>query len=96
MQYLTAYTLRRLNIRNCTHMLITDPVDNRSKESFPYVKEITKPFGVLDRIIAWCKTEMTDDWRWELLDVSSDIRPGRYIFYFDSERDACAFALKWA
>jgi len=39
---------------------------------------------------------MIGDWRWELLDVSSDIRPGRYVFYFDSERDMCAFSMKWA
>ena len=70
--------------------------DNRNKESFSHAKEITKPFGHLDRIIAWCKTEMTSDWRWQLLDVSSDQRPGRYVFYFDSERDYCAFVLHWA
>lgn len=67
----------------------------RSKESFPHAMEILKPFGCLDRIISWCKTEMVDDWRWQLVDASSDIRPGRYIFYFDSERDLCAFALQW-
>lgn len=83
-------------MRNCIQMLITDHLDTRSKESFAYTREISKPFGVLDKIIAWCKTEMTSDWRWQLLDVSSDIRPGRYIFYFDSERDLVAFTLHWA
>jgi hypothetical protein len=68
----------------------------RSRDSFPCHIEITKPFGYLDKIISWCKTEMVGDWRWELLDVSSDIRPGRYVFYFDSERDMCAFSMKWA
>jgi hypothetical protein len=68
----------------------------RTKDSFPCHIEITKPFGHLDRIISWCKTEMVGDWRWELLDVSSDERPGRYVFYFDSERDMCAFSMKWS
>lgn len=68
----------------------------RDKESFSYAKEITKPFGKIDKVIAWCKTEMVSDWRWQLIDVSSDIRPGRYVFYFDSERDFCAFLLTWA
>lgn len=67
----------------------------RDKESFAYAKEITKPFGGVDRVIAWCKTEMQDDWRWQVIDYSSDNRPGRYIFYFDSDRDCCAFTLKW-
>ena len=67
----------------------------RDKDSFAYAKEIQKPFGGLDPILAWCKTELVGDWRWQLIDVSSDIRPGRYIFYFDSDRDCCAFTLKW-
>jgi hypothetical protein len=28
--------------------------------------------------------------------TSSDRAPGRYIFYFDSDRDAAAFALFWS
>jgi hypothetical protein len=77
-------------------MVITEQLEQRSKESFAYSREITKPFGHLDRVIAWCKTELTGDWRWELLDVSSDTRPGRYCFYFDTERDFVAFTLHWA
>ena len=68
----------------------------RDKDSFLYTREITKSFGHLDPVIEWCKAECTSDWRWQVLDVSSDIRPGRYVFYFDSERDCCAFALKWS
>jgi len=49
----------------------------------------------LDRVIDWCKSECTGDWRWELVDVSSDISPGQYIFYFDSDRDCAAFSLQW-
>lgn len=72
------------------------PYQIREKESFGYAREIAKPFGQIDYIITWCKAELEGDWRWHLLEGSSDIRPGRYVFYFDSERDACAFALKWA
>jgi hypothetical protein len=76
-------------------MLKERVIDSRSRESFRYAREITKPFGELDRVIDWCKTEMVGDWRWQLVDVSSDQRPGRYIFYFDSERDYFAFTLYW-
>ena len=77
-------------------MLKERVIDSRSRESFRYAREITKPFGELDRVIDWCKTEMIGDWRWQLIDVSSDRRPGRYVFYFDSERDFFAFTLQWS
>jgi len=76
-------------------MLEERVIDSRNQESFLYSREIAKPFGELDRVIDWCKTEMVGDWRWQLIDVSSDQRPGRYIFYFDSERDYFAFTLYW-
>jgi hypothetical protein len=73
-----------------------DPLfEIRKGDSFNYAREIHKPFGELDRVLAWCKTELLDEWRWQLIDVSTDRRPGRYIFYFDSERDYFAFTLYW-
>jgi hypothetical protein len=77
-------------------MLDERVIDSRNRESFLYSREITKPFGELDRVIDWCKTELVGDWRWQLVDVSSDRRPGRYVFYFDSERDFFAFTLQWS
>jgi len=77
-------------------MLEERVIDSRNRESFLYSREITKPFGELDRVIDWCKTELVGDWRWQLVDVSSDTRPGRYIFYFDTERDFFAFTLQWS
>lgn len=76
--------------------MLAAPLVDREKNSFAYSKEITKPFGSLDSIISWCKTELVGDWRWELIEVSTDQRPGRYVFYFDSERDLFAFVLHWA
>jgi hypothetical protein len=68
----------------------------RRGESFNHAREIARPFGQIDRIIDWCKTEITGDWRWQVVATSSDRAPGRYIFYFDSDRDAAAFSLFWA
>jgi len=68
----------------------------RIGESFRYSREIDKPFGKLDQIVDWCKKETRDEWRWQLVEVSSDLRPGRYIFYFDDERDLLAFVMKWS
>jgi hypothetical protein len=70
-------------------------IDPRSRESFAHAREVVRAWGGLEPILAWCRTELIGDWRWQLVDMSSDQRPGRYIFYFDSERDCCAFALKW-
>ena len=69
---------------------------NRSIDSFQFVREIAKPFGTLDEVIAWCKTALENEWRWQLISTSSDKRPGNYRFYFDSERDYCAFMLRWS
>ena len=68
----------------------------RAKESFAFAKEIVKPFGVIDAVIDWSKSQLVGDWRWQLIEVSSDIKPGRYCFYFDSERDYVAFLLRWS
>ena len=68
----------------------------REKTSFKHAREIVKPFGVLESVLDWCKSELVDDWRWQLAEMSSDIKPGRYIFYFDNERDYLAFLMKWA
>jgi hypothetical protein len=68
----------------------------RDKDSFGYAKEIAKQFGVLESVLDWCKEELSAEWRWQLVEVSSDHRPGRYIFYFDSERDCLAFTMKWS
>ena len=67
----------------------------RAAESFQHSRKISKPFGALDTVIDWCKSECTGEWRWELVAVSSDISPGQYIFYFDSDRDCAAFSLQW-
>ena len=67
----------------------------RLGDSFNHACEIHKPFGVLEEILEWAKGALTAEWRWQLVDGSSDIRPGRYIFYFDSERDYLAFVMKW-
>jgi hypothetical protein len=67
----------------------------RSQESFKYSHELRKKTGILDHVIEWCKDELVGDWRWHLVDLSSHQAPGRYIFYFDSDRDFFAFVLHW-
>ena len=68
----------------------------RDRESFHHAHEIVKPFGVIETVLNWCKSELQHDWRWQLIEMSSDIKPGRYCFFFDDERDYCAFLMKWA
>lgn len=71
-------------------------INYRESSSFAFRHEIAKPFGALDSVIAWCRDQLTGDWRWQLIEVSTDQRPGRYTFYFDSERDYVAFMLQWS
>ena len=67
----------------------------RHAESFNHTIRISKPFGSIDCIVEWCKSEITDEWRWEVIQTSSIAEFGEYIFYFDSESDYLAFVLKW-
>ena len=76
-------------------LLKSPMVFSRDQDSFDHAQEITKQFGVLESVLDWCKEELVEEWRWQLIEVSSDNRPGRYIFYFDSERDCLAFVMKW-
>jgi hypothetical protein len=77
-------------------MLLKRPVEwQRDKASFNHAQEITKPFGQVELVLDWCESELIDEWRWQLLEVSSDRKPGRYCFFFDNERDYLAFIMKW-
>lgn len=67
----------------------------REKQQFNYAREISQPYKEIDNILDWCKRELNQEWRWQLIDVSSPSAPGRYIFYFDDNRDYFAFTLKW-
>lgn len=68
----------------------------RNRDSFDHAHEIVKSFGVIEHVLNWCKIELRGEWRWQLIEISSDIKPGRYIFYFDDERDYLAFLMKWS
>lgn len=76
-------------------MISTLEIQSRSQDSFVHTREIHKPHGELDGILEWCKSELVNEWRWQLVDVSSNTRPGKYIFYFDNARDCVAFTIKW-
>ena len=67
----------------------------RDRDSFGHAQEIVKPFGVIETVLNWCKSELRGEWRWQLLEMSSDRKPGRYCFFFDDERDYLAFVMKW-
>lgn len=68
----------------------------RDRDSFDHAHEIIKPVGVLESVLDWCKSELRGEWRWQLLEISSDMKPGRYCFFFDNEREYLAFLMKWS
>jgi len=86
-----------MNLRRETGPLLKTPMDYmRNRDSFAHAQEISKPFGVLESVLDWCKDELVEEWRWQLIEVSNDHRPGRYCFFFDNERDYLAFVMKWS
>jgi hypothetical protein len=77
-------------------MLLDPPVEYfRDAVSFAHAQEIAKPWGTIESVLDWCKAELQEDWRWQLVETSAPDRLGRYIFYFDSHRDYTAFVLWW-
>ena len=83
-------------LRNCPSNHLP-PMDwARDRSSFHHAQEIVKPFGVIETVLNWCKSELTGEWRWQLIEISSDTKPGRYCFFFDDERDYLAFVMKWS
>jgi len=66
------------------------------KEGYNHAHKIVKSFGVIEQILDWCKRELPNEWRWQLIEVSSYTKNGEYIFYFDSEKDYLSFIMKWA
>jgi hypothetical protein len=74
---------------------VREPDFKRTADSFNHVIKLERPWGWLDLAITWCRTEMTGEWRWQIVRMSSDQLPGEYIFYFDSDRDYFAFSLKF-
>jgi len=75
--------------------LLEELVVIQKGESFKFAKEIHKPFHGLNPVLDWCKQECEPGWRWQLVDTPSDIRDGRYIFYFNDHQDYINFLLKW-
>ena len=66
----------------------------RQADSFNHAIKISKPMGCIDTIIEWAKSELKDEWRWQVVQPCTDLTPGQYIFYFDSESDYLAFVMK--
>lgn len=71
-------------------------IDWRDERSFAHAQRITRSYGDIDHILTWCKSELVEEWRWQMVEMAAPQRPGRYIFFFDSERDCLAFTLKWS
>lgn len=52
-----------------------------------------RPWGWLDTALDWCRSEVTEDWKWQLVESSTDQQHGIYKFYFSSLQDFVAFTM---
>ena len=64
-------------------------------EGFEHAINIERSTGSIDDIIAWCKTNFADGWRWQIIRSSSPTKPGSYTFFFNNNADYMAFVLKY-
>ena len=69
--------------------------DTHLPRGFNHACEINKPYGEIDKILDWNRSTLSGDWRWQMATHSTAKFPGRYVFYFDQERDFLAFILNW-
>lgn len=63
--------------------------------NFAHACEISKPYGQIELILNWARQNLDHEWRWQLIECSTDKTDGRYIFYFESEKDCMTFVLRW-
>jgi hypothetical protein len=54
---------------------------------------VSKPFGWLDPALDWCRREVGQEWKWQLIESSTDQAHGVYRFYFSSLQDFVAFTM---
>lgn len=57
---------------------------------------IHRPYGTLDPVITWCKSECRN-WAWNVTSNEDPPHPQdwSYQFYFAREQDYMAFILRW-
>ena len=72
-----------------------EDLDPAIRDYWPHSQTVDKPWGHLEPMLNWCKCQLEHEWRWQLLVSSDGNLPGRYIFYFQSDKDHTAFMLKW-
>lgn len=68
---------------------------DRSADTFPRHSVCYLPFGELEQVLTWCRTQCKSDWRWAPIETAAADK-GQYKFYFDSDSDAVAFLLQWS
>jgi hypothetical protein len=54
--------------------------------------KLTIPYGELQPIIEWCDRNCLSEWRY-MEDPNANFLSGGWVFFFESERDYCAFLL---
>lgn len=57
--------------------------------------QVQRPHGHIDQLLAWCQTECSASWAWEIKTLSSPWQQGEYVFHFANKQDCFAFSVKW-
>lgn len=73
-------------------------LSKRDPSSFNFGIEVNCNFGSLRKVIDWCESNIESEWGWLCTKESEQYIPtgnAQYSFYFDSNKDATAFSLRW-
>lgn len=70
--------------------------DDRESDSFEHSVEISLDHGELRNVLNWCTTSFNNSWAWEPTNETAlFLAKNLYTFYFDNEKDASVFSLRW-
>lgn len=68
---------------------------NLEKQRLHHKVSVQFPFGELDPVIKWSKSNLHGLWKWEMIQMPGGHAKGKYIFHFEDDKDLEVFCLRW-
>ena len=56
---------------------------------------VNREYGHLNEVLEWTRENITNDWGWDIWSEPASAHPTSYKFFFETQEDLVAFALRW-
>jgi hypothetical protein len=67
----------------------------RNSSSFQHIIDIHLNYGTLQEVLKWCQSNLKSGWAYNPANKYAVSYGTVYNFYFDNEKDASVFVLRW-